>query len=309
MSDHQDVHARGDRALARRSKALARTTITGLLAGALGLSSLAGAHAATTISPVEPGNVVRDDSVSISVNPGAFTFTRSSATAVFTRQSPLLGGSCKGDNPAGTNNSPRSMVAVTGPGTVGVVLSATSPARDTSIAGALASPPYPVLSPQPAPGNSNYLGDVPPTATVPSRGWSATLNLAGRPAGIYSITTTTQNMVKTGTAACMIGTAVSNGSGGFTNAAPVLGPVTGTSTFEYRPWQHRFVDVFGGGTVKLNVTPAELRQTVGGQSGAIIPGNQTFYAMPDGSAVALPADPAGCAGNPAACLPPRVGHL
>lgn len=276
----------------------------GLLVAASGLPGASNAYGATTVAPSEAGNVVRDDAVTITVSEGAFNFTRSLATSNFTRQSPLgLTSSCKGDNPAGTNNSPRSLLTVTGPGSVGVILSGTSPARDTSIAGALASPSYPVLNPQPAPGNSNYRGDVPPTSSVPSRGWSAPLSLVGRPAGTYTITTTTQNMVKTGSAACTIGTPVSNGSGGFTNAAPTLGPVVETSTFVYRPWQHSFVDVFGGGSVKMNVVPAELRQTVSGQSGAIISGGQSYFALPAGSFVSLPPDPSTCVADPAGCVP------
>jgi hypothetical protein len=279
--------------------------IVGLVAGAMAFSGSSAALASTTISPMDPGNVVREDTLTIDVNPGAFTFTRLLSTSAFTRQSPLgLTSSCKGDNPAGTNESPRSVVRVTGPGGIEMVHGATSPARDTSITGALASPPYPVLTPQPAPNNTNYLGDVPPTASVPSRGWSTVVNLAGRPAGMYTVTTATLNMVKTGSGPCVVGTPVSDGSGGFTNAAPTFGPVIESTTFEYRPWRHRFVDVLGGGTVKLNVLPAELRQTVGGQAGAVIGGSQTFYAVPAGEFVALPADPAVCVVNPAGCLPP-----
>src|SRR5215213_2149060 len=93
-----------------RSKAL----IGALVAAVVAATVVSAAGAGTTISPLEAGNVVRDDVVKIEVNPGGFTFTRTFATSNFTRQSPLgLTSSCKGDNPAGTNNSPRSMVTVT----------------------------------------------------------------------------------------------------------------------------------------------------------------------------------------------------
>lgn len=78
-----------------------------------------------------------------------------------------------------------------------------------------------------------------------------------------------------------------------------------TRTIEYRPWQHTFKDVFGGGRVSMNVQPAEYQPAVGGQTGAIRPGGtaMTFYALPGASTFALPSDPAGCAADPASCLP------
>lgn len=258
------------------------------------------ADAATTRTPTGP--VVRDDTMTIDVTPGGLAWGRTLSTSNFTYTAPFSS-SCKGDNPAGTNLSPRSRVVVTGPDG-SVVHDALSPVRDTSLGGAIAG--YPILAVQPAPANGNWRGGVPPSTSAPQgKGWQTTLNLAGKPAGNYTITTTTQNMVKpSALLPCTIGTPVSNGSGGFTNAF-TAGPVVETETFEYRPWAFRFDDLFGGGKVSMNIDPAEFQQVIGNQTGPITDGtdHMSFYAVPDGDFVPLPSDPTACAGDPSSCVP------
>ncbi len=76
-------------------------------------------------------------------------------------------------------------------------------------------------------------------------------------------------------------------------------------TIEYRPWQQTFRDLFGGGSVSMNLDPAEFQVKVGSNSGAITPGagKMTFFAVPGADTVLLPADPAACATDPNLCLP------
>ena len=287
----------------RTKKASALLTLMAVVCGA---AMTAGA--ATTVSPTQPGSppFTRDDIVNITVNPVAALFTRTLATSNFTRPSILLA-SCVGDNPAGVNNSPRTTVKVTGPGGE-VVTNATSPVLTRGLGGAAGG--YPETNPQPAPGDTNWRGGSygsttpgAPSASNTTRPWVVATNLAGKPGGIYTVTTTTQNMVKTGTGACTIGTPPATSATAFGNTfAP--GPIVETSTFEYRPWQHRFTDLFGGGSVKMNVTPAEFQQTLGTQSGAIHDGTtMQFFDVPSGDFVALPSDPNACGENPASCLP------
>ncbi len=110
------------------------------------------------------------------------------------------------------------------------------------------------------------------------------------PAGIYRATTTTIDRRKnaaTGTAC--------------TNQTPVE---TSSVTFEYRPFQHRFSDLLGNGSVGINTTPAEFQFTVGTQTSGIATAVD-LYAVPDAT-VLLPSDPATCAEDAAACLPPAA---
>jgi hypothetical protein len=283
----------------RARKGKGAVAIVTLIATLSGLVVTAGA--VTTRNPSGP--VVRDDTMTIDVNPGGLAYSQSSSSANYTATAPFLT-PCKGDNPSGTNNSPRSRVVVTGPS--GVVLDQLSPARNVTIAGALGG--YPILDPQPAPANGNYRGGVPASGSTPSKGWSTTLNLAGKPAGTYTITTTTQNMVRTGAlGACTIGTPNRNSSGALTNTS-TPGLVTETETFEYRPWAYVFTDIFGGGKVSMNINPAEFQQVVSGVTGAIhdSAAYTQFFAVPSGDFVPLPSDPNECAGNPSSCLPPNA---
>lgn len=110
------------------------------------------------------------------------------------------------------------------------------------------------------------------------------------PAGTYRASTTTVHRRKNAS----FGTAC-------TNLAPVE---TSSVTFEYRPFQHRFHDLLGNGSVGLNTTPGEFQFTVGTKTSGI----QTdvdFYSVPDGT-VLLPSDPAACAAAPQTCLPPTA---
>jgi len=295
-------------------KAISIVSAVGL-AGAIcaGIASAA----TSTITPTYAGSppVVRDTSVTITTNPLARMFNRSTATANWAVTAPVtsgLGLGCRGDTgaigTAGTgNNTPRTGLKVTGPGAI-TLLNTLSPVIDASIAGAIGG--YPVVTPQPAPSATNYRGGVPaasPNNLTQTRPWVNTVNLAGQPAGIYTVVTTSQNMTKQGTGACTIATAVPG-----TNAAAVAGLVTETQTFEYRPWQRVFTDVFNNGGINVNITPREFQPIIAATpgfpqaTGAIVngtPKTQQFYTLPAGTFYLLPTDPAGCADDPTSCLP------
>lgn len=286
----------------RRTFAVLLATVAVTAAGL----SVMPADAATTITPAEPGTVpvVRDDSITVKVDKAAQHFQRSSSTASYTPRSPsavALNG-CKGDNPAGTNASPRTIVTVTDPDGA-VVLTATSPVRDLGLlspTGLFANPSAQPLSPQPAPGNSNFRGDFPDANAY--HGFSATLSLAGKPAGVYTVSTLDMNTVKTtnafgGGGTCAFGTP----------SGSTVGPnVAAITSFEYRPWQVEFKDIFGKGNVNVNVDPRESRFSIGSKTSPITAGtpqSQWYYSLPSNSAFALPSDPVACASNPASCLP------
>lgn len=268
----------------------------------IGLSSSAGAS--TSVGPAEtssPNPVVRGDSVNIDVDYAGQMFYRGSSTAAYAPATPaqviLLGsGACRGDDATTTtgNRSPRTVVTVAGPG--GEVLSRTSPVRDTSLGQLLASPQSAPLNPQPGPASTNYRGDFAPTANTP-HGMHVVLDLAGKPAGTYTVTTTTTNWSKSGLGACVQGTPDAAG-----NVVP--GPVVETDTFDYRPWQHNFKDVFGAGKVSMNVTPHEFQFSIGNRSSAVHRGtaeSMSTYSL-DGSFL-LPSDPRSCVALVADCLP------
>ncbi|MDP3892021.1 hypothetical protein [Nocardioides sp.] len=280
-----------------RRRATGLLTVATLAAGAL----LVPASATTSITPSEEGEprLVRTSSVDISIDHGAQTFYRSGSTGTFAAQSPAavaLGlTACRGDIPGGTNNSPRDHVEVTGPDGNPVV-AATSPVRDLGASGFLTTPPHQPAVPQPAPAASNYRGDFPGSTF---HGFSVTVDLTGRPAGLYTVTTTSTNMVKTGAfGACAVGTPTAAGT------AFVAGPVTETHTFEYRPWQADFVDILAKGKVHANLTPAEFGYSVGAKTSPAYPGDgvQSFYGL-GAATFLLPSDPAACAEDPASCLP------
>ena len=320
--DYARAHKRASAARpANRRSSLTKflsTVVT--VVGVLGLFALPASAAKTTItSTTYPGNVVRDSSITLSTNPVALTFTRTSATANWSVMSPLGAGSsigCRGDNgPIGTagtgNNSPRTNVAVTGPLNL---LDATSPVIDTSLAGAFGG--YPPLATQPAPNSTNYRGGAPSSGTPGSSGQSTrsfvnTINLAGKPAGTYTAATTTRNMARVGgsftAGTCTIGTPnipVPN------NVAATPGLQTESLQFEYRPWQHVFVDVFGGGEINMNLSPPEFQAIVDGNTGTIYDGGlagggyMKFFEVGDITTFALPPDPSACAADPTTCLPP-----
>lgn len=287
---------------------LPRGLAVALLAATLSAAVASPSSAATSVTPVEAGDppVVRDATVDLNVDRTAMTYYRGSATAAFAPQGSsafLLGLTvCRGDNPAGTNNSPRTVLTVTAPDG-STVHTSTSPARNMGTQGFLSNPRHQPV--EAAPSNTGFRGDLPDAAA--HHGMKATIDLAGEPAGTYTVTTRHQDRVKTGLGgACTVGSPVPNGSGGFTNAAPTLGERVETQTFEYRPWQHTFADVLGGGKVSLNTVPSELTVSIGAKRSAVLAApalDQKVYGLPSGSAFALPSDPAACAADLASCLP------
>jgi hypothetical protein len=303
--------------------------VVAVVAAAIPISGMAflPAQASTvTVTPTEAGNppVVRESSISVGLDQGARTFYRASATASvlnpnankYAAQSattlvtanviPLLAANlvCRGDVPGGIDNSPRDTITVTGPGGASATVTpAVSPVRDFSLSSTGTSPKNKVLSPQPAPSATNYRGDTTVAANDNTyHGMTATADLDGLPAGIYTVTVASRNMVKTGQAgACAVGTPKASDPTSFDP-----GPAVTTSTFEYRPWQQNFTDVLGKGKVSANVTPKEFKFTVDGKQSAIYDGSatsQTFYALPSSVTVPLPSDPEACATNPSGCLP------
>lgn len=314
-------HARRRRPLAlkltRRHRFSAAIVTLSLVAAG---SSLLPAQAATTVDSTEPGPngpVVRSNTMTVKVDRAAMNYTRTTAaTSNYAPQTntSVAATGCKGDNPAGTNASPRTTVSVKDPNG-NEVLAMLSPVRDMSLASFFSSPTNKPLSPQPAPSNTNYRGDFPNANAY--HGMSATLDLSGKPAGVYTITTTNRNTVKTtssfGTGGtCAVGTpvaaATSTGFGQtFTPGDEVI-----TTTFEYRPWQATFKDVFGKGSVSANVDPAEYQFTVDTKTSPIFEGgpplqgngrSQQFYSLPGASSFALPSDPQACVDDPSSCLP------
>ena len=276
-------------------------------------ATLMPANATTTLDATEPGPdgpVVRGTSLTINVDRTAMNYTRTSAASSnYSAQSNVavaLSG-CKGDNPTGTNNSPRTIVTVTDPDGV-EVLSSTSPVRDMSGAAFFTSPSNKPLAIQPVPSNTNYRGDFPGNTY---HGMSATLDLTGKPAGVYTVTTVNKNMVKTTNAfgtggTCTLGTPVAAATSTGFGTTFVAGDNVTTTTFEYRPWQATFKDVFDKGSVNANVDPGEFQFTVDGKTSPIFAGDsrsQQFYALPGADSFALPSDPQSCVDDPSSCLP------
>jgi hypothetical protein len=298
-------------------------------------ATLVPASATTTVTPNEAGTppLVRESNISVNVDRGALYYwkgaqglTAGAATTALNNavyQPAPLGnllvagslnnlagqaGTCLGNNPAGTNLSPRTTVQVSGPG--GVVATVTSPAR--AVGGSLLAPADGnPLSPQPAPGNSNYLGDFPSGGPAP--GFSVPVDLSGKPAGVYTVTTTTSNVTQASRTTLLTGGLVVQTPGPCVIGVPdasgkgvVPGPVTTTTTFEYRPWQQHFSDVLGHGGVNFNLTPKEYQANADGSRTAVYTedGRLRAYASPD--SILLPPNPSACAEDPASCLPSAV---
>lgn len=295
---------------ARRGHLPRRATATLLVAGLTAAVSavVVPAYAATTVGPSESGNppVVRDSTVTLKADQGALSYYRLTSLSSFAGQTHSLGGLlaiCRGDVAGGADSSPRTTFTVTGPDGA-TVLSSTSPVVASDLASLAVSPKGAALAPQPAPGASNYRGDFRAAANDnTAHGFTASLDLAGKPAGVYTVTTTTRNMIKTGGGGCSVGKPGADGR------TVVPGPDVAVQSFEYRPWKATFVDLFGQGKVSANLDPAEFTFTAGGKSAPIYtsaPGSeQTFYALPSGS-FALPSDPAVCAADLASCLPVKA---
>jgi hypothetical protein len=278
------------------------------------------ADATTTISsPHEsPGgnDVLRDSHFTFHVSEGAHLYQRTSPTGTFSQPSlaavALSIGlnaqtNCSGDLPqtaTSKNNeafTPFTKVSVDGPG--GNVMTGVSPALNIGLS-QFGKP----QNPQPtAPAAKLWRGEQDPPA-----GLDFDVDLTGKPAGTYTITTTINNMVRIAPTAlsagtCSIGTADRSSSGAFLGTF-TAGPQVETHTFEYRPWQQEFNDINAQGTVSFNVNPAESRQSVVDQGGVrhtgdIVSGHMSFFALPSTSSFSLPADPSACAANPSSCLP------
>jgi hypothetical protein len=310
------------RARTRRRPLVAAGLAAVMVAGVLATTAIAGADTTITSPHTTPGigadNLVRDNSLTVKVNPGGFLFTRNTATAKYNYAAPAVSGlglGCRGDLVDATpshNFSPRSSVKITGPG--GTILDQTSPVIDASVAGLLAGYPLAPAAAQTTPSATNFRGDVPPSGSNgatppvyanPARGYTYNVDLTGKPAGVYTITTTVVNMTKgPGATACAVGTPVSDNTSttGF-GTTSVAGPKVESHTFEYRPWQYVFDDITSAGSISFNTNPAESQQSVGGATGAIVPGSMHFYALPGTDTFALPSDPTGCAADPGSCLP------
>lgn len=305
---------------ARRRGVSVVAVVLGLLAGLLAVGTVAGAG--TSVSPSGPGAVdadalVRDAVVDIEVDPGGLVYKKANAAGAYSYLNlgtasvlDLLG--CAGDNSnvaqgAAGNRSPYTRVTVHGPN--GFVHEWYSP----SVNALALTPPFDPVAPQPEPDSTaSYRGNTPPT----QGGEPFTIPVELGDPGTYVVTTTTRNMVKTGSlGACSVGTPVQSGTG-FTNgvhpAGTVLpdggvvqpnGLVVEVDTFEYRPWQQVFRDLGGAGTVSFNLTPAESQVKVGAVTGEVVGGGITAFAAPGLGTFALPADPSACATDPASCLP------
>ena len=295
--------------------------VVALLAGVTVMS--AGSNAATTTGPLEqPGNVLRDATLDITVdgNSTGLWYTRStSASSNFAALSmsaaattiALTSGTttstCAGNNPAGRNLSPYSTVEVIAPDNSTVVHSASSPVRRIDLGSFFTNPPNQPMDPQPAPADKNWRGGQAASSRA-SSGWTTQLNMEGKPAGTYTIKTTTHNMyrITQGSGSGQVGPltlACTEGTPTVGTKTVTPGPAVETLTFEYRPWQHKFVDVFDSGIVSMNTNPPEFQQKLAGETAAIVAGHQRAYSVPDGT-VLLPADPEACDANPLACLPP-----
>ncbi len=274
----------------------------------LGLSGPAAAD--TTFTPSEPGatasdpRVVRDASVVVGIDQGARSYQRSTSSGTFTARTgtQVSNGALAVSLGFGVLNTaclgtltPKDVVTVTGPGADTTVVGSptTSPIRDLADTTPLK---YEPKNPAPADSTITYRGDV--TDTDAYHGVQATVDLTGKPAGTYTVTTTTYNMLKTGLSACVVGTPTGTGN------TFATGPVTTTKTFEYRPWKVTFTDVLSQGRVSANYNPAEFTFSLGATSAPIYAGTgatQQFYTL--GGTYLLPSDPEACVTDSASCLP------
>lgn len=287
---------------ARACRRARRKTVAALTALALaaGLTGISGALATTSLEPVPTETnadglpVVRNDSITLTVDKGAHMYGRLFSTSNFSLVTSSLLVSCKGNNTAagGRSDSPRSEIVVRGPG--GALPTLTSPARALNLLGGDGA----VLDPQPPPGNDVYLGGGP---------WSATQSLAGRPAGIYTVTTTIIDKVRTGSGPCISGTPVKTPSGALTNTFTTA-PVAETTMFEYRPWQHKFTDLLGTGTVRMNTTPEEFQFDVSSQASPVVGGAagaeaMQLFSLPNRLSAHISFNAGACGADPLSCLP------
>ncbi len=296
-----------------RSTSSSFRTSRRLLVGLVALVATAGALSApamgsTDVNPSEDGGtgnprVVRDSSVNLSVDRTALSYFRSTASgtpaAVSVSGITLQG--CRGDDPAGTNASPRTTLKVKDPSGA-TLLTAVSPARTLGLAGLFTSPRFAPLANQTAVSSTNYRGDFPGALDDGNyHGMTAALDLSGKPAGVYTVETSHEHKVRTGAASSCQTARPASGS------AITTGPEVTTSTFEYRPWNSKFVDVFGGGNVLVNPDPGEVKVNLGSKSTPIYSATNgakvTSYSLAGTDDIALPSDPEACATDPSSCVP------
>jgi hypothetical protein len=300
-------------------RTLRRTATVLSVAGATTAAVLVPASATTTVSGGDPGTnppVVRGTDPTITSDSGALTYFRQGTFAAgagnvnniaYAAQSlnglkglNLTGLLCRGNNPVGVNLSARQTINVTDPANNVVPPVAVSPARDVSLFGN-GNP----ISPQPAPSDTNYIGDYPGTGGT--HGMSVTLDLTGKPAGIYTVETTTYNTTRqrsTGNGGSLGPCVVGVPDPSHANKTVLTGPVVTHTTFEYRPWQNTFVDVFGGGKVFANTAPREFQFKLGAGTSTIASGDNgimRLYSYPSTDPFVLP--PTTCLNDPTSCLP------
>ena len=276
--------AMSPRHVVRRFSTRRGVALATCLALAAALPTLS-ATATTTSDPAGP--VVRNDSVTFTEDTGGVIHWRQNASSSYAVQTTLGGfARCIGDDPSSVflNNSPRSFIEVKDPDGTSIFMQE-SPTRN------LLSPGFPPANPQPT-GRSvlNYRGGA----------WTTSaLSLAGRDPGTYTVITTVHDRIKTGS-----GFTCSTGS----TAVPTSGPVVTTTAFEYRPWQHQFKDLLGGGAVRMNVSPPEFQFDVSSGRSPLVDGAagveaMSFYALPDTAAAGFQLNPGACSDDPEACLP------
>ena len=293
-----DESAPRSRKRRRLGVALAVVALTSTLVGGIG-------SAATTVSPSEQDGattVVREEHVTLDVGTQANMFARST-TGFTTASGGTANAAYSQMNPS--NNSILNFLPCTG---------TNSPWSEVTVLDPNGDPVFHAESPE--------VGGVFSLGLQKWRGspWSTEMDLTGAEAGVYTVQTRIHNKVRsthnfstsnvfylpctTGTPTQMTAFALGNPP----NFRYTAGPVLETTTFEYRPWQQRFEDVFGGGSVSFNLTPEEFTFEVDGNQGPLVKGAdgaaaiQTF-GLPSGALFTPPADPQDCATDPASCLP------
>jgi hypothetical protein len=302
-----------ERTQPRRRRVVAAWLAASLLASGLVATGMT-AGAETTMSPStagagSPGGIalVRDASLTLNVGTQANSYQRATASLFASGGASTLGAYAAA-NPSSTSStlactgtsSPYSEITVTGPG--GFAFSAQSPVKTGVFAG----------------GNQAWRGSP----------WSAAVDLNGKPAGVYTVTTTIHHKVFNThislpnaapySLACVEGVPTAAGLANFAlGTTPHIptpndpakfrytpGPVVETTKFEYRPWQvQKFNDLLGKGKVRFNASPAEFQFSVADKISPVISGSSamTFYNSPESLLVAGPGGD--CTTDPASCLP------
>ncbi len=166
--------------------------------------------------------------------------------------------------------------------------------------------------------NQDFLATPAPSSAQPFGGTWLT---AGAPAGMYTAVSTKRDVVRGDPNAAVLATDSAaqkaakrnalntcrlNSS---TSATPNPDVVVSTVHFEYRPWEQRFRDTLqAAGGIDFNLKSSrEFQLTLRGNRQSVIknaPEAFTVVKLPTDGGLLLPADPAACAADVAACLPP-----